>query len=332
MSRDGKGSKTGYAGDVKVPHALNFQTLRKMPDQMYFSVRDVRTLDDASITVHLMLFYELAQIETMLDATNDLIGDMCSATSADVITFAAGQSYELLLQHSAQLSSLDSFPILAARMAQVGCRLLKVVYRGYSTSAQLQEMHDEAVTRRTRMRLEADQAREEQEKRAMELRCRQERSKQELELKEAEARHKLALEKLAQAQASELADAEHATALRQEGERLQAQLAHRRAEHEEETRAAREQAAIRVDVARAAREQDEQRYAALNKLGVDLTAYLTALAASKPDAHVRIEGGAPAGAGSAAAVVPNIHFQAGGAKPVAGATDARHHPMMTMLT
>ncbi|KAJ1618778.1 hypothetical protein T492DRAFT_849062 [Pavlovales sp. CCMP2436] len=47
--KDGKGSKTGYAGDVKV--------LRCMPDQMYYSVRDVRTSDDASMTVHLMLFY-----------------------------------------------------------------------------------------------------------------------------------------------------------------------------------------------------------------------------------------------------------------------------------
>lgn len=37
--RDGKGSKTGYVGDVKVPHALNFQVLRCMPDQMYLVQR-----------------------------------------------------------------------------------------------------------------------------------------------------------------------------------------------------------------------------------------------------------------------------------------------------
>lgn len=49
--KDGKGSKTGYSGDVKVPHALNFTTLRCMPEQMYYSVRDVRTLDDANLTV-----------------------------------------------------------------------------------------------------------------------------------------------------------------------------------------------------------------------------------------------------------------------------------------
>ena len=35
------------------------------------SVRDVRTIDDAKLTVHLMLFYEMQSIETMLDSTND---------------------------------------------------------------------------------------------------------------------------------------------------------------------------------------------------------------------------------------------------------------------
>jgi len=274
-----------------------------MPDQMYFSVRDVRTVDDAAITVHLMLFYELAHIETMLDATNDLIGDMCNATSADVITFAAGLSYELLLQQSSQLSLTDSYPILRARMEQVGCKLLKVVYRGYSASAQLQDMHDEAVTRRTRMRLEADQAREEQDKRAMELRCRQERSKQELELKEAEERHKLALAALKSQQEREASEAEHATQLKCESQRKQAELEHLRAEHEEHARAAREHAAV-----------EEVRFAALQKMGVDLTAYLTALASSKPDTHVRIDGGAGADGGAlalpGAGVVPNIHFSA----------------------
>jgi hypothetical protein len=35
----------------QVPHALNFSVLRCMPDQMYYSVKDVRTVDDANLTV-----------------------------------------------------------------------------------------------------------------------------------------------------------------------------------------------------------------------------------------------------------------------------------------
>jgi hypothetical protein len=308
--KDGKGSKTGYAGDVKVPHALNFKVLRCMPDQIYYSVREVRTMDDASLTVHLMLFYELVDIETMLDATTDLVADICNAASADVMTHAAGLSYEQFLVRSSELSSVEAFPILRARMAQVGNSLLKVVYRGYSASAQLQEMHDEAITRRTRIRLEADQAREEQEKLAMELRCRQERSRQELELEAAQTKHRLSIEAMQAQQEREQRDAENAQALRYEQERRQASLAETKAAHDEEVRLAREQLALRSQEREHGVAREVERYEAMQRLGVDLTQYLTAQASSKPDAHLRIDGppqGSGAGAGGAA-FVPNVHL------------------------
>merc|ERR550514_264387 len=181
-----------------------------MPDSMYLSVRDVRTIDDASLTVHLMLFYELQSIETMLDSTNDLIGDFVNAASADVMTFASRLTYETFLQETAELSRVANFPILASRMEQTGTALLKVVYRGYGAAAALQEMHDTAIARRTKLRLEADAAREEQEKRAMELRCRRDRSAQEQELEEVAARHKLQVLALQKEHERKRADEEHA--------------------------------------------------------------------------------------------------------------------------
>ena len=56
-----------------------------------------------------------------------------------------------------------------------------------NAGAQLQDMHDQAISRRTKLRLEGDAAREEQERKATELRCRQERSIQEQELEAATA-------------------------------------------------------------------------------------------------------------------------------------------------
>merc|ERR1719359_2327680 len=138
-----------------------------------------------------MLFFELKSIETMLDSTNDMIGDFVNAASADVMTFASRLSYEQFLSETVELSRVANFPILSARMEQTGVRLLKVVYRGYSAAPALQLMHDEAISRRTKLRLEADSAREEQEKRSMELRCRRDRSAQEQELEAAAAKHKL---------------------------------------------------------------------------------------------------------------------------------------------
>src|SRR5439155_12722972 len=68
-------SKGGHKGAQKVPNSLVFQKLWLMPDQMYHDVTDVRTADDALLTVRLMIFFELTDIERMLDTTHDPIGD-----------------------------------------------------------------------------------------------------------------------------------------------------------------------------------------------------------------------------------------------------------------
>ena len=51
----------------KVPKGLVFQKLWLMPDQMYHDVPDVRTADDAVLTIRLMIFFELLDIATMLE-------------------------------------------------------------------------------------------------------------------------------------------------------------------------------------------------------------------------------------------------------------------------
>jgi len=61
----------------KVPAgALHFQKLWLLPDQMYHDVPDVRTADDAVLTIRLMMFFELVDIETMLSTTHDPIPDL----------------------------------------------------------------------------------------------------------------------------------------------------------------------------------------------------------------------------------------------------------------
>merc|ERR1719487_3249257 len=96
--------------------------------------------------------------------------------------------------------------------------------RGYSAAPALQLMHDEAISRRTKLRLEADSAREEQEKRAMELRCRRDRSAQEQELEAAAARHKLSVQALQKEQERTLQDEEHSQQLRYAQERANIEL------------------------------------------------------------------------------------------------------------
>jgi len=275
---NGKGSKTGTLGDEKLPHALSFQKIRCMPDQMYYSVPAVRTSDDAQLTVHGMIFYELLSIETMLDTTNDPIGDFVNAASADVMVFASSLAYETLMNSASELSELSTFPILAQRMAQTGFRLLKVVYRGYSTSSQLQSMHDEAIAKRTKLRLTSDTVEVEQAQQAIELRCKMERSEQEKQIEEASKRHVMRLQEMEMQAEASRRDAEHAQALRHKQEESEAALAQRRLDHDEELR----------------------RLGELQQLGVDLTKMLVAELESVPDQHVRID----------AQVPPTVHFDA----------------------
>jgi len=268
---NGKGSQTGRPGDEKQPHALSFQKLRCMPDQMYFTVRDVRTSDDAQIQIHLMIFYELTQIERMLDATNDPIGDFINALSADVMKFGAANTYESMLQRTTTLGDVATYPTVTDRMKETGFRLLKVVYRGYSTSGQLQAIHDEAIAKRTRLRLQQDTAAVEQEEQAMQLRCKQERSHQEQEVAEAAARHSLSLLTLKEEQGRSDRDADHAQALRHLMESAETDVKAQRMKHDEELR----------------------RYEGLKAMGVDLTKYLCTVADQPPDQHIRIDSATP---------------------------------------
>jgi len=50
---------------------LKFFKLRTIPDQFYCNVSEVRTSDDAVLTVKLMLFYHLKDIHKMLHTTHD---------------------------------------------------------------------------------------------------------------------------------------------------------------------------------------------------------------------------------------------------------------------
>lgn len=267
--KNGKGSKTGSPGDEKVPHAVNFEVLRTQPDQMYISVRGMRTTDDAQITIELMVFFELVDIEKMLNATNDPPGDFVNAASADVMTFGARNTYESLMQNTASLSDVETFPILKGRMKQTGFELRKIVYRGYKTSEKLQAMHDESIAKRTKMKLEADTRQMEQTQYAHELHAKQERSRAEMALAEAEVKAKLERLQLEEAQKRKARDDDHAQALRHQAETEESMLEAQRAKNDEELR----------------------RFAAVKDLGVDMTQYLCALSQTQPDhmTHIRLD-------------------------------------------
>lgn len=265
----------------KVPSALEFEKLRVIPDQMYYDVESVRTADDALLTVKLMIFFELSQIERMLDQTHDPIGDFINAATADVIDFAATVPFEQFKERTERLSALETYPQLLKRAEGIGYRISKVVYRGYQASAPLQTMHDNAIEARTRLRLESETQQQAQDLADLKQRRETEREKERQSAEEARVTHQAHLTALA-------ADARlRATAAEKEQE-LRFARTTREQEIALQTRSAESELAQR-------QAENREQLAFLGgvaALKVDVTRYLVAQY-QHPDKVVRIDGAAP---------------------------------------
>jgi hypothetical protein len=246
-------SKGGHLGVEKAPNALVFQKMWLMPDQMYHDVRDVRTADNAVLTIRLMIFFELLDIERMLDATHDPIGDFVNAATADVVEFTGKHDFESFKRTTERLNDLATYKTLLSRAAQIGYRVNNVVYRGYGAADALQKMHDQAIEARTR--LELDRATEEQTQQLEDSRLTSQlaRAAKRRDEQTQEVRHDLAL--VREKQESELSNQE----ARQQFVRAQ-----------READAHQQQELRRRD-----NEQQRQHLGSLRDLGVDLTAFLT---------------------------------------------------------
>ncbi|XP_070551232.1 uncharacterized protein [Ptychodera flava] len=114
---------------VMIPEFAKFTKLSIIPQHFYYNVREVRTCDDTQIVVKLMIFYELTDIEKMLELTHDPIADFINAVCADVVSFATKLSYEEFQQQASKLNSQNTYPQLMQRAKRIGYNISKVVYR-----------------------------------------------------------------------------------------------------------------------------------------------------------------------------------------------------------
>jgi hypothetical protein len=182
----------------KVKGAMKFTKLRVCPEQSYFDVEGVRTRDDALVTVKVMIFYRLQDIDTMLRETHDPTADFMNSVSSDVVEFVAGKSFEEFKGATDQLNDLGLYQQLTSRAKGIGFEVTKVVFRGYGAPQRLQKMHDDAIERRTRLAL--DRENEEQEQRLQDMK---------LEREEARLRRRRQMEWETKAHERELQRAAH---------------------------------------------------------------------------------------------------------------------------
>jgi hypothetical protein len=247
------GADGGSEGARKVAKGLVFQKLWLMPDQMYHDVTDVRTADDAVLTIRLMIFFELLDIERMLDTTHDPIGDFINAATSDVVDFNGRHSFESFKQNTSHLNEMETYRQLMNRAGQCGYRINKVVYRGYGAPDRLQAMHDQAIEARTKLQLERATEQQSQELEDYKLNAQMARAVKRRTEQTAEVEAELGL-----------ARRRHDAELQQREAARMALRQQRRADAEAE-----------VEVRTLADARQREHLSVLREMGVDLTAYLT---------------------------------------------------------
>merc|ERR1711920_954678 len=177
----------------KVKGAIKFTKLRVCPEQTYYDCENVRTKDDALVTVKLMIFYRLQDIDVMLRETHDPTADFINSVTSDVIEFVAGKSFEDFKASSDNLNNISYYPQLTSRAKGIGFEVTKVVFRGYGAPQRLQKMHDDAIERRTKLGLEREI--EDQEQRSLDMKLSREeervRKKLHMEMETKEHERKL---------------------------------------------------------------------------------------------------------------------------------------------
>jgi hypothetical protein len=246
-------SEGGSQGVRKIPKGLVFHKLWLMPDQMYHDVTDVRTADDAVLTIRLMIFFELLDIATMLETTHDPIGDFVNAATSDVVDFTGRHDFESFKHNTDKLNEIETYRQLAVRASQCGYRINKVVYRGYGAPDRLQQMHDQAIEARTKLQLERATEQQAQDLENFKLESQMLRAGKRRHEQSAEVVHQLELDQ--KKQEAELRSREAQVTFRRQQARLDSEL--------------RLEDCTRQDT------HTREHLAELKQLGVELTAYLT---------------------------------------------------------
>lgn len=200
----------------KKVHVL--KKIRTIPDQLYFNVENVRTLDDALLSVNLMIFFCLKDVETMFENTHDPVSDLINCVTADIIDFASQKTFETFKKDSDQLNKIQTYTQLHQRATKIGYEITKVVFRGFGTTNKIQEMHNSSIESRTQIKLRGENETELQNIEDFKIGKIQQRKEKEREIQQKDIEHKSSIDKKSQESLIELKRKEFEEIMRQKKE------------------------------------------------------------------------------------------------------------------
>jgi len=98
----------------------SFVKLDLAGDAMHYTVKHVRTSDEASLDLSFVVTLHPKDINKMLDCTSDPKRDLALALTSDVLEFGSQHSLQGLLDHSSALCRLDTMRRLLERATDLG--------------------------------------------------------------------------------------------------------------------------------------------------------------------------------------------------------------------
>jgi hypothetical protein len=99
---------------------LRFIKLRILPDMNNYIIYNIRTNDDVIISIDVIIFYELIDINRHLNNTHDPNTDTLKFLTSDLMDFASEKTFEQFKNSTLLLSNKQNYPQLLKNMESNG--------------------------------------------------------------------------------------------------------------------------------------------------------------------------------------------------------------------
>merc|ERR1711939_884687 len=135
-----------------------FNVLKTLPDQFEVTIPRLRSLDNAEVSMNVMVFMQLVDVQKLLNSTHDPVTDLKVSITADLTEFVSKCTLDQLKERTHELNDLKMFRQSTQRADQIGYKVSKVTYRGYGFSREIDNMLKQNLVDETKLKIEKETA------------------------------------------------------------------------------------------------------------------------------------------------------------------------------
>ena len=144
--------------DLETGVAAIRNVLKTLPDQFEVTIPRLRSLDNAEVSMNVMVFMQLVDVQKLLNSTHDPVTDLKVSITADLTEFVSKCTLDQLKERTHELNDLKMFRQSTQRADQIGYKVSKVTYRGYGFSREIDNMLKQNLVDETKLKIEKETA------------------------------------------------------------------------------------------------------------------------------------------------------------------------------